>query len=90
MADFIDEFTLRDGQGAEEIWQWNIYTDGSSNKRAGGAGVVIQTPEGDKIECMIRLDFPMTNNKAEYKAMVAGLDLTKVAGAENVVVHYDS
>ena len=32
----------------------------------------------------------MTNNKARYVALVVGLDLTKVAGAENVVVHYDS
>ena len=64
--------------------------DGSSNRHAGGADVVIQTPEGDKIEYMIRLDFPMTNNEAEYEALVVGLDLAKVAGAENMVVHCDS
>ena len=34
VADFIAEFTLGDGQGAEEKRQWNIYTDESSNKRA--------------------------------------------------------
>ena len=39
---------------------------------------------------MIRLDFPTTNNEAEYEALVAGLDLAKAAGAENIVVHYDS
>ena len=52
--------------------------------------MVIQTPKGDKIQCMIRLDFPTTNNKAEYKALVARLDLAKAVGAENVVVHCDS
>ena len=52
--------------------------------------MVIQTPEGDKIECMIRLDFPTTNNETEYEALVAGLDLAKVAGAENMIIHYDS
>ena len=52
--------------------------------------MVIQTLEGDKIECMIRLDFPTTNNKAEYEALVAGLDLTKAAGAENMIVHCNS
>ena len=90
VADFIVEFTLRDGQVAEEKGQWNIYTDESSNRRAGGVGVVIQTPEGDKIQCMIQLDFPTTNNEAEYEALVAGLDLAKAAGAENIVVHGDS
>ena len=74
----------------EEKEQWNIYTDGSSNRRAEGAGVVIQTPQGDKIQCMIRLDFPTTNNEAEYEALVAGIDLAKAVGAENIVVHYDS
>ena len=32
VADFIAEFTLGDGQGAEETQQWNIYTDGSLNR----------------------------------------------------------
>jgi len=41
--------------------------------------VVLRTPEGDKIECMIRLDFPTTNNEAEYEALIVGLDLTRVA-----------
>jgi len=52
--------------------------------------MVIQTLKGDKIECMIQLDFPMTNNEAEYEALVAGLNLAKAAGAEDVVVHCDS
>ena len=29
---------------------------------------------------MIRLDFPTTNNEAEYEALVAGLDLARAAG----------
>ena len=64
--------------------------DGSSNKQVGGAGIVLHTPEGDKIECMICLNFPTTNNEAKYKALVAGLDLAKAAGAENMVVYCDS
>ena len=52
--------------------------------------MVIQTPEGDKIECMIWLDFPTTNNEAEYEALVAGLDLAKAAGVKNMIMHCDS
>ena len=63
--------------------------DGSSNRRAERVGVVTKTPKGDKIECMIRLDFPTTNNEVVYEALVAGLDLARAAGVENVVVHYD-
>ena len=52
--------------------------------------MVIQTPERDKVECMIRLDFLTTNNEAEYEALVAGLDLAKAAGVENMIMHCDS
>ena len=40
--------------------------------------------------CIVRLDFPVTNNEAEYEALMAGLDLTKAAGAMSVVVYCDS
>ena len=58
--------------------------------RLGGAGVVLLSPEGDMVECMVRLDFPTTNNEAEYETLVAGLDLTKAAGATSVVIYCDS
>ena len=90
MVDFIAEYTQLEGKGVEVLGQWSIHMDGSSNRQAEGAGVVIQTPKGDKIECMIRLDFPTTNNEAEYEALVAGLDLAKAASTENMVVHCDS
>ena len=64
--------------------------DGSSNRQAKGAGIVLRSLEGDEIECMVRLNFPMTNNETEYEALVAGLDLTKAAGATSVVIHCDS
>ena len=90
VVDFVVEYTQSEGQGADGLKQWIIHTDGSSNRHAGGAGVVIQTPEGDKIECMIRLDFSTTNNETEYEALVVGLDLAKATGAGNVIVHCDS
>jgi len=46
--------------------------------------------EGDKIKCMVRLDFPTTNNEAKYEALVARLNLAKVAKATIVVIHCDS
>ena len=90
VADFIAEYTQQEDKGAEGQKLWSIHTDGSSNQHSGGAGVVMLTPERDKIECMIRLDFPTTNNEAEYEALVAGLDLAKAAGAENMIIYCDS
>ena len=90
MADFITVYTQLEGKGADGLGQWSTHMDGSLNQHAGGAGVVIQTSKGDKIECMIRLDFATTNNEAKYEALVVGLDLAKAAGAENMIMHCDS
>ena len=90
VADFTAEYTQPGEEGAEGQKLWIIHTDGSSNQHAGGAGVVMRTPEGDIIECMIKLDFPTTNNEAEYEALIAGLDLARAAGAGNMAIHCDS
>ena len=91
VADFIVEFTHDEDKGAEESPQWSVHTDGSSNRQVGGgAGVVLLSPEGDIVECVIRLDFPTTNNETEYEAFVAGLDLARAVGATSVVIYCDS
>ena len=89
VTDFIVEFTNIEGQGVEEHPQWSIYTDRSFNRRASGSSIVLRSLEGDKIKCRVHLDFPMTNNEAEYEALVAGLDLAKTARATSVVVYYN-
>ena len=90
VADFIAEFTNGEDKGANEYLQWSIHTGGSSNKQAGGVGVVLLSPEGDVIERMVHLNFPTTNNEAKYEVLVAGLDLAKTAKAVRVVLYCDS
>ena len=90
VADFIAEFTNTEGHGAKEHPQWNIHMNESSNIQASGASIVLHSPKRDKIECIVCLDFPTTNNETEYKALVAGLDLAKAVRATSVVIHYDS
>ena len=90
VADFITEYTQSEDKGVEGQRLWSIHTDGSLNQRSGGAGVVIQTLEGDKIECVIRLDFLTIKNEAGYEALIAGLDLARATGAENMIIHCDS
>ena len=78
------------GQGAKKHPQWSIHMNESSNKKTGEAGIVLHSLERDEIECMVHLNFPMTNNEVEYEALVVGLDLTKATGAMSVVMYYDS
>ena len=39
---------------------------------------------------MAYLDFLITNNEAEYEALVAGLDLAKVTEITSIVIYYNS
>ena len=52
--------------------------------------MVLHILEGNKIKCMVCLDFLTTNNEAEYGALIVGLDLAKAIGVENLVVYCDS
>jgi len=64
--------------------------DESSTRQVGGAGMVLHSQEGDKVECMLCLDFPTTNNEVEYETLIIGLDLAKAAGVENMVMYCNS
>ena len=48
--------------------QWCMYLDGASNRRDNGAGVLLVDHDGVHIPFVIKLDFPTTNNTAEYEA----------------------
>ena len=87
IADVIAKFTNEEDKGADDSLQWSIHTDRSSNRQVRGVGVMLLSPEGNQIECMVRLNFPTTNNEAEYETLVAELDLTKAAGATSVVLY---
>ena len=89
LADFIVEFTApKHEESQERIWM--VYTDGSSTQKRGGASVVINSPEGDILKYGIQLKFPITNNEAEYEAMLMGLRMALALGAENILLKSDS
>ncbi|XP_075636889.1 uncharacterized protein LOC142609157 [Castanea sativa] len=101
LADFVAEFT--DGQahpedavmtimsiGMENITPWEVYTDGASNRKGAGVGVVLISPEKLVIEKSLRLGFPATNNEAEYEALLVGTQMVRHLGGKVVRVFCDS
>lgn len=43
------------------------------NEEGSGAGLILVSPEGMELTYAVRLDFPSTNNEAEYEALLAGI-----------------
>ena len=52
---------------------WEVHVDGASNQKGLGVGLVLMSPEKVVIEKSLRLDFPATNNKAKYEALLEGM-----------------
>ena len=72
LADFIAEFTTpEDANCQEDLWTINM--DGSFTQQGGGAGIAITSPKNDVLEYGVQLKFSITNNEAEYEALLAGL-----------------
>ncbi|XP_050280380.1 uncharacterized protein LOC126721382 [Quercus robur] len=91
LADFIAEFTpCYEDLGEGEYNKWVVHVDGSSTLYAGGIGVVLQSPEGDKLKYKARLQYQTTNNEAEYEALLKGLELAKSVEADSILVLGDS
>ncbi|XP_073108374.1 uncharacterized protein [Elaeis guineensis] len=70
--------------------QWILHVDGSFNSSESGAGIILTGSEGDVVEYALRFEFPATNNKVEYEALIAGLRLTKDVRAKHLKVFSDS
>ena len=70
--------------------KWIIHVDGSSTQYAGGIGVVLQSPKGDKLRYKVRLQYQTTNNEVEYEALLKGLELAKSVEAKSILVLGDS
>jgi ribonuclease HI len=57
-----------------------MYFDGSYTLKGAGAGVMLIPPEGDVLKYAIQIEFPVTNNTAEYEGLVTRLRLAKGLG----------
>ena len=68
--DFIAEFTMTDESNGRDVIppvRWKMYTDGASNDRCSGVGIVLVTPKNQSVCYALKLEFTATNNEAEYK-----------------------
>ncbi|XP_016647134.1 PREDICTED: uncharacterized protein LOC103323202 [Prunus mume] len=68
---------------------WKLYFDGSKTDVASGAGIVLEEPLGIRHCYSFQLDFQCTNNRAEYKALIIGLEMLVELGIQSVEILED-
>jgi len=74
----------------EKTKLWILHVDESSNPKEAGAGIVLEGPGDLTVQQSLKFGFKTSNNGAEYKALLAGLDLERDMGAEHQVCNNDS
>ncbi|XP_077228495.1 uncharacterized protein LOC143861450 [Tasmannia lanceolata] len=76
--------------GPEEEPLWELHVDGSSNYLGCGAGLVLTGPENFVLDYTIRFGFQVSNNEAEYEALLAGMMSAIQTRARRLKVYSDS
>jgi ribonuclease HI len=74
-----------------QIYLHKVYFDGLKRIQGAGAGVVLISPQGDKLKYVLRMSFPQaSNNKAKYEALLHGMKMEKTCGATRLKIFEDS
>ncbi|KAL4581685.1 hypothetical protein LXL04_006212 [Taraxacum kok-saghyz] len=74
----------------ENVGKWTLFTDGASNAKGTGLGIMLKSPEGDIIPQAVSCEFNATNNEAEYEALIMGLQLAQDLNIKDIQVYVDS
>jgi len=100
MSDFYVENPIKGEGGKEdfpnedildvELGTWKMYFDEAVNQHGNGKGILLITSKGSHIPLSIKLNFEATNNMAEYKACIAGMEALRELGLKEVEVFGDS
>jgi ribonuclease HI len=65
--------------------------DVSKRVEGAGAGVVLVSPQGDKMKYILWMTFPNTsNNEAKYGALLHGMKMAKACSATRLKIFGDS
>lgn len=91
LADFITEWTEAQSLAPQEQSDhWTMYFDGSKMLTGSGAGVILTSPQGDKLNYILQLHFVASNNAAEYEALLHGLRIAVLLGIHRLLIREDS
>src|SRR4029450_5694784 len=92
VADFLLECEPEsyEEEDLSSILEWKLFVNGSATQAGSGIRIEIQTSDGTALRQAIHLEFPASNNEAEYEALIAGLRLAQTLQVKNLQVFSDS
>jgi hypothetical protein len=91
LVDFMAEW--RENQlptPTERPEHWVMYFDGSLKLEGAGAGVLLISLTSEQLKYVLQIFWKVSNNKAEYEALLHGLRLAASLGIKRLLVYGDS
>jgi len=85
LLDFVNDF-----QQTPTEDQLTLHVDGSSNPKGTDGGIVLEGPNDILIEKSLHFAFKVSNNQAEYEAILTGLSLAREVGVKSFTCKTDS
>jgi ribonuclease HI len=64
-----------------------MYFDGSLKLEGAGAGVLLISPTGEQLKYILQIFWKVSNNEAEYEALLHGLRLAIFLGIKRLLVY---
>jgi ribonuclease HI len=64
-----------------------MYFNGSLKLEGAGAGVLLISPTGEQVKYVLQIFWKVSNNKAEYEALLHGLRLAASLGIKRLLVY---
>ncbi|XP_071727538.1 uncharacterized protein [Rutidosis leptorrhynchoides] len=64
-----------------------MHTDGACGPEGAGAGIILKSPEGEEYTFALRFSFPVTNNEAEYEALLSEMRVAKYLEVKELLVY---
>jgi hypothetical protein len=91
LVDFMAEW--RENQlptPTERPEHWVMYFEGSLKLEGAGVGVLLISPMGEQLKYVLQIFWYVSNNEAEYEALLHGLRLAASLGIKRLLVYGDS
>jgi ribonuclease HI len=90
LVDFMAKWRENQIPTPDKPEHWTMYFDGSLKLNGGGAGVLFISLRGEQLKYVLQILWEVSNNEAEYEALLHGLRLAISLGIKRLLVYGNS
>jgi ribonuclease HI len=91
LTDFVSEWKeIQMPPPKERLEHWIMYFDGTVHLEGAGAGILLISPQGEKLKYVLQIHYKASNNDVEYKALIHRLRIALSLGIKRLLTFGNS